>query len=92
VQNPGSDVMKKEYDTFILTDIAEIYDGREKELILRDLTPGKYKYKQIRVSAVVSKDVDKFSDILWIRSGMGVLSPKPMSINIVRKSDTLLSL
>jgi len=82
--------MKKEYDTFILTDISEIYDGREKELILRDLTPGKYKYKQIRVRALVSNDVNKYSDILWIRSGMGVLSPEPMSINILKKSDSLL--
>jgi len=92
MQNQGSDVMKKEYDTFVLTDVAELYDGREKELIIRDLTPGKNKYKQIRVSALVSKDVGKYSDILWIRSGMGVLSPEPMSINIVNKSDSILPL
>ncbi|UCG07425.1 MAG: phenylphosphate carboxylase subunit gamma [Desulfobacterales bacterium] len=84
--------MNKEYDTFVLTDISKIDDGEEKELILRDLTPGKNKYKQILVSAIVSKDVDKYSDILWIRSGMEILFPIPMSINIIRKSDSLVSL
>ncbi|UCD79326.1 MAG: phenylphosphate carboxylase subunit gamma [Desulfobacterales bacterium] len=84
--------MNKEYDTFVLTDISKIDDGEEKELILRDLTAGKNKYKQILVSAIVSKDVDKYTDILWIRSGMEILFPIPMSINIIRKSDSLVSL
>ena len=59
----------KEYDTFILTDLALLQEDQEMELIVRELTPLdiRYKYRGAYVSAMISRSETKYPDRLWIR-------------------------
>ena len=77
----------KEYDTFILKDLASVPEEQEMELIVRDLTPGdrRYKYRSAYVTALVSKSEGKYPDRLWIRLGKGQLQEKPWSIKILKE-------
>jgi phenylphosphate carboxylase gamma subunit len=81
----------KEYDTFILTDLASVPEEKEMELIVRDLTPGdrRYKYRSTYVTALVSKSESKYPDRLWIRLGRGQLQEKPWSIKILKELNKL---
>jgi phenylphosphate carboxylase gamma subunit len=81
----------KEYDTFILTDLASVPEEQEMELIVRDLTPGdrRYKYRSTYVTALVSKSESKYPDRLWIRLGRGQLQEKPWSIKILKELNKL---
>ena len=78
---------RKEYDTYVLTDPALVPEDKEIEMILRELTPAdrRYKYRGFFVSAMVSRDEDKYPDKLWIRLGRGQLQEKPWSVEIVRQ-------
>ena len=78
---------RKEYDTYVLTDLALFPEDKETEMILRDLTPSdrRYKYRSFFASAVVSKDESKYPDKLWIRLGRGQLQEKPWSVRIVKE-------
>jgi phenylphosphate carboxylase gamma subunit len=82
---------KKEYDTFVLTDLALVPEEQELELIVRDLTPGdrRYKYRSAYVTALVSKSEAKYPDRLWIRLGKGQLQEKPWSVKIVKELNKL---
>lgn len=75
----------KEYDTYILTELSEVIEDEEREFTVRDLAPGTHKYKQMVVRAVISKDGDKYPDLLWVRLGMGQLLPNPWSIKTINK-------
>jgi len=81
----------KEYDTFILTDLASVPEEQEMELIVRDLTPGdrRYKYRGTYVTALVSKSESRYPDRLWIRLGKGQLQEKPWSIKILKELNKL---
>jgi len=78
---------RKEYDTFILTDLALVPEDKETEMILRDLTPSdrRYKYRSFFASAMVSRDDSKYPDKLWVRLGRGQLQEKPWSVKIVKE-------
>jgi hypothetical protein len=60
-----------EYDTFILTDLNEVREDVEQEMIIRDLTPGRKKYRCEFVKALISKDSKKYPECLWPRLGQG---------------------
>jgi len=77
----------KEYDTFILVDLAMVPEEKETELIVRDLTPAdrRYKYRSAFVTALVSRSESKYPDRLWIRLGRGQLQEKPWSIKILKE-------
>jgi phenylphosphate carboxylase gamma subunit len=81
----------KQYDTFILTDLASVLEEQEMELIVRDLTPAdrRYKYRSAYVTALVSKSESKYPDRLWIRLGRGQLQEKPWSIKILKELNKL---
>lgn len=79
--------MRQEYDTYILDELSDVIEDSDSEFTIRDLTPGIYKYKEIFVKAVVSKDPDRYPDILWIRLGKGQLQAQPWSIKIKEKLD-----
>lgn len=83
----GDGPMRQEYDTYILNELSDVIEDRDAEFTLRDLTSGIYKYKEIFVNAMVSKDPDKYPDLLWIRLGKGQLQPGPWSINIRERLD-----
>lgn len=76
--------MKKEYVTWLMSG-EELPEGREIEVSIRDLTPGQHKYLGRNVKAVVSSSPDKLpdADVLWIRSGTGVLRYQPWAIKII---------
>ncbi len=78
---------RKEYDTFVLTDLALVPEDQEMELIVRDLTPGdrRYKYRSAYVSAMLSRSETKYPDQLWIRLGRGQLQEKPWSLKILKE-------
>ena len=78
---------RKEYDTFILTELALVPEDKETEMILRDLTPSdrRYKYRSFFASAMVSRDDSKYPDKLWVRLGSGQLQEKPWSVKIVKE-------
>lgn len=80
--------MRKEYVTFVPRP-KELPEGEEIELIIRDLTPGRQKYDAHIVKAVVSSSDEKLpdSDILWVRSSVGILSPTPRFIKVTRELD-----
>ncbi len=78
---------KKEYDTFILTELEEFPEDQEMEIIVRDLTPEdrRYKYRSAYVLAKISKSESKYPDRLWVRLGRGQLQEKPWSIQIIKE-------
>lgn len=76
--------MTKEYETFV-RDRARLLNGRKVALCLRDLTPGRKKYKGINVLAVVSSPARPGEDRLWIRSVVGIKDPEPYSVRIVEQ-------
>ncbi|MDI7260590.1 MAG: phenylphosphate carboxylase subunit gamma [Thermodesulfobacteriota bacterium] len=78
---------RKEYDTFILTELSQVHEHQEMEIIVRDLTPvdRRYKYRGSYVSAMVSKSESKYPDLLWVRLGKGQLQEKPWSIKIIKE-------
>jgi len=78
---------RKEYDTYVLTDLSLVPEDKETEMILRDLTPSdrRYKYRSFFASAMVSRDDSKYPDKLWVRLGRGQLQEKPWSVKIVKE-------
>jgi phenylphosphate carboxylase gamma subunit len=80
-------MVKKEYDSFILTELSEVPEDQEMEMIVRDLTPAdrRYKYRSSYVLAMVSKSESKYPDRLWVRLGRGQLEEKPWSIKIIKE-------
>ncbi len=78
---------QKEYDTFILTELSQVPEDQEMELIVRDLTPEdrRYKYRSFYAMAIISKSETKYPDRLWIRLGRGQLQEKPWSIKIIKE-------
>ena len=80
--------MAKEYLVFVEDIKKELLEGQEILLTIKDLTPGKRKYENRIVKAVVSSLPDKLpgGDILRVRSWTGVLYPKPWAIKIVEEA------
>lgn len=72
-----------EYDTFILTDFADLQEDVEIVDVIRDLSPGKRKYRSTYARFKVSKNADKYPDKLQVRLGRGQLVPTPCSIQVI---------
>jgi len=77
---------RNEYLTFVgkPEDLAQ---GKEIELLVKDLTPGPRKYDARYVRAIVGEDPQGMpdADVLWIRGFVGVLYPRPWAIRVVRE-------
>jgi hypothetical protein len=78
---------RKEYDTYVLTDLSLVPEDKEMEMILRDLTPSdrRYKYRSFFASAMVSRNESRYPDLLWMRLAKGQLQEKPWSVKIVKE-------
>src|SRR3989304_5986305 len=76
--------MAREFETFA-RDSAPLLSGKEVVIPLRDLTPGRRKYRGINVRAVVSRPPRPGEATLWIRSVVGVKDPLPCSVRIVEE-------
>jgi len=73
-----------EYETFV-RDPAATMSGREVVLTLRDLTPGRKKYRGLNVRAVVSRPPQPGEPRLWLRSIVGIREPQPCSVRVVEE-------
>jgi len=76
--------MKKEYLTFV-RDIKDLMENQEIELTIKDLTPGRHKYDNRIVRAILFSSPAQLpdGDVLWVRSWIGVLYPQPWAIKII---------
>ena len=74
--------MATEYETFV-RDAAAVLSGRPVLLGLRDLRPGRKKYRGLNVRAVVSRPPKGGEPVLWLRSIVGNRDPQPCSVRIV---------
>lgn len=77
--------MKKEYDTFV-SSLDELPDGRQIELVIRDLAPGPRQYDSRWVSAVIYNSPEKTADadVLWVRFPLGFLHAEPYAIKVLK--------
>jgi phenylphosphate carboxylase gamma subunit len=71
------------WDTYINIDFKDMPEEQERVAIIRDLTPGKYKYRSTYAQVKISKNADKYPDKLEVRLGRGQLVPTPCSIQII---------
>lgn len=78
--------MGREWVVFV-TRMEEIQDGQENVLTIRDLSPGPRKYNARVVKALVSSDPERIpnAEVLWIRSWIGHLHPKPWAMRIIEE-------
>ena len=82
--------MPKEYLTFIdkfgVESLKDLEEVKETELIIRDFSPGHYKYESRYVRAKISSP-EKLpgADTLWLRFQHGVLHPKRYAIQITEE-------
>jgi hypothetical protein len=79
---------KKTWETFLRTadDLGALQTRAEVPLALRDLTPGRTKYRMRHVVAEVSSDPEAAGvDELRVRTVVGVLLPQRWGIRIVRE-------
>jgi hypothetical protein len=76
--------MPNEYEAFV-KDIEQTPSGRPVVLVLRDLTPGKKKYRAVHVRAVVSDPPKAGEPMLWLRSVVGVKYPRSYSVRILEE-------
>jgi len=72
------------YETFV-RDVAAVLSGRPVVLVLRDLDPGKRKYRGLNVRAVVSRPPKNGEPLLWLRSVVGIRDPQPCSVRVVEE-------
>jgi hypothetical protein len=79
--------MPKEYAVFVENIRKDLPEGREIVITVKDLTPGRRKYENRVVKAIVSSTPAKLpeEDILWVRSWTGVLYPNPWTIRIAEE-------
>lgn len=71
------------YDTFIDKDFEALTEDEILVGVIRDLTPGKKKYKGLYARFKVSKDPKKYADTLYIRLGRGQLVEQACSMDIL---------
>ena len=72
-----------EWDTYINVNFTDMPEETERVAVIRDLTPGKYKYRSTHAKIIVSKDPGKYPEKVWIRLGRGQLVPTPCSKKIL---------
>jgi hypothetical protein len=76
--------MAQEYEAFT-RDREKVVSGRRVALTLRDLTPGRHKFRGKNVLGVISETPVEGEPLLWLRSVVGTREAKPCSINIIRE-------
>ena len=76
--------MTQEYEAFV-RNREHAVSGAEVVLTLRDLTPGRHKYKGINVRAVISETLVEGEPLLWLRSVVGTREPSPCNVRITEE-------
>lgn len=78
-----------EYDSFFDTELTEVTQDTEGEMVVRDLTPGRAKYRCEYVTAKISSDPDRYPDRLWPRLGRGQWVGQPWSVQMSAKVEKI---
>jgi hypothetical protein len=78
--------MGKEWVIFV-SRMEDLADDKESVVTIRDLSPGPRKYNAKVVKARISSRPETIpdGDVLWVRSWIGHLHPKPWAIKIVEE-------
>ena len=71
------------WDTYIEKDFKDMVEDEEIVAVIRDLTPGKRKYRSTYARIKVSKDPKKYPETLRVRLGRGQLIDAPCSVQIL---------
>lgn len=77
------------YDTFISGQVNDLKEDAEMVNVIRDLTPGKRKYRSMYAKIKLSKDPKKYPETVWIRLGRGQLIENPYSMEIIEFVDVI---
>ena len=77
------------WDMFLLKDFNDLQEDEEMVTVIRDLTPGKAKYRGRYARIKVSKDAKKYPETLWVRLGRGQLVETPCSMQILEFVDVI---
>lgn len=73
-----------QWEVFVM-DMSELTEGKDIQISIRTLNPGKQKYTYKHVRAQVSSTLDKFPDQLQVRMGRGQLSQSKFSIKVIEE-------
>ncbi len=78
--------MNTQYLTFV-SNPERLPEGQEIKLAIKDLTPGPRKYDCRLVKAIISRSAEGIEegDVLWLKSLVGTLFPKPWALKIVEE-------
>lgn len=79
----ASKIEKQVWETFVRRP-GDLKDGDEMPMVLRDLTPGRKKYRMRHVVAQVRRDAQESMDLLRVRTVVGVQLPETWGIKILR--------
>ncbi len=77
------------WDTYIQKNFEALTEDEEWVAVIRDLTPGKGKYRSAHARIRISKDPVKYPETLWIRLGRGQLIDSPCSMQILEFVDVI---
>ena len=75
------------WDTYIQKNFDALHEDEEWVAVIRDLSPGRGKYRSAHARIRVSKDPKKYPEKLWIRLGRGQLIESPCSMQILEFVD-----
>ncbi|MBI4330471.1 MAG: phenylphosphate carboxylase subunit gamma [Chloroflexi bacterium] len=76
--------MAKQYLTFVER-LDNLPEGKEVELLVKDLTPGRQKYDARFVRAIISRQPQPGGDTLVVRGLVGLPYPGDRGIRIVKE-------
>ena len=77
------------WDTYIQKDFAALGEDEEWVAVIRDLTPGRGKYRSTHARIKISKNPKKYPETLWVRLGRGQLIDTPCSMQILEFVDVI---
>ncbi len=77
------------WDTFIQKDFTDLREDEEWVAVIRDLSPGRGKYRSAHARIRVSKDAKKYPETLYVRLGRGQLIESPCSMQILEFVDVM---
>ena len=71
------------WDTFIEGDFKDMPEDVERLAVIRDLTPGRRKYRSTYARVKFSKNPGKYPEKLIVRLGRGQLVDSPCSMEVL---------
>ncbi len=75
------------WDTYIQKNFEAVAEDEEWVAVIRDLTPGRGKYRSTHAKIKISKDPKKYPETVWVRLGRGQLIQTPCSMKILEYVD-----